>query len=312
MRKLAFTLIAILVFSLCSYADLTIMTWNIKDFWLKFDGESGEITQEGGKLDDKDLVPLNIISSIILAKEPDVIAIQECASLGELLYFNREFLNDRYLCWSFRYADSRTFGIPLGLMVRKELQVDSIELYEPKTFSSRGIVIAEISKDNYEFVLISVHLKSKIESEDQPEGYSATKRHEQVVKIREKVKEMLEEDSGANIIVCGDFNDAPGIDNQETAAQVDDLIEEMRTKIEIEDEEEVKIKCATLEDKDKDENGELWSEESSHGKILFDYFFLTEGVWDKFKDIDHIYPEEFVNIKKGSDHIPVIIKINID
>jgi len=166
------------------------MTYNIKGFWLKFDGEPGVMTLESGRLSIKDLERLNIISSVISSKQPDVIAIQECAGLIELQYFNKQFLDKQYKCWSFRAVDNRLEGIPLGLIVKKDLQVHSIELFEPNSFSRRGIIIADISKDDYRFTLISVHLKSKIE---ETLGESATKRHNQCLRLREVMKERLED-----------------------------------------------------------------------------------------------------------------------
>jgi len=34
-----------------AYADVRIMSYNIKDFWLRLDGESGSITDQGATLD---------------------------------------------------------------------------------------------------------------------------------------------------------------------------------------------------------------------------------------------------------------------
>jgi len=34
-----------------AYTDVRIMSYNIKDFWLRFDGESGSITDQGATLD---------------------------------------------------------------------------------------------------------------------------------------------------------------------------------------------------------------------------------------------------------------------
>jgi len=78
-----------------------------------------------------DLEKLKIVAAAIKREKPDVIGILECASLAELLFFNEQFLEGKYRCWSFRAYDSRTFRIPLGLMVKKDLQVKSVELVEP-------------------------------------------------------------------------------------------------------------------------------------------------------------------------------------
>jgi len=184
--KLIPILLLILVVScLPAYADVRIMGYNIKDFWLRFDGESGSITNEGAKLNQADLEKIKIVAGVISREKPDVVGILECASLAELLFFNERFLEGEYRCWSFRAYDSRTFGIPLGLMVKRGLQVKSVDLAEPRAFSSRGIVIADIMKDDYEFTLFLVHLKSKIEKKL---GESALKRDKQGNRLREIIK----------------------------------------------------------------------------------------------------------------------------
>jgi len=302
-------LLFILVLScLSASANVRIMSYNIKDFWLRFDGEPGSITNEGAKLNQADLEKLEIVAGVINREEPDVIGILECASLAELLFFNDRFLQSKYRYWSFRAYDSRTFGIPLGLMVKKDLQVESVDLVEPRSFSSRGIIIADMIKGDYKFTLVLIHLKSKIEGKL---GESARKRDKQGNRLREIVKEKLEMNPDANIIICGDINDFLGRDDQEEAAGVEDLIGKMVKPIMLGDGTQVAIYSPTLEHRDVDINGELWTEKSKgHAPIQFDYFFLTEeGANNEFLELDHIYPEEFPNIPEASDHIPVVLDL---
>jgi len=124
------------------------------------------------------------------------------------------------------------------------------------------------------------------------------------------VKEKLEEDTATNIIICGDFNDYPGRDKQEKAAGVEDLITKMEKPIILEDRTKVQMYNVTLKHKDVDISGKLWTEKSGkYPPVLFDYFFLTEGTYNEFLDLDHIYPEEFPNILEASDHIPVVLEV---
>ncbi len=301
-------LILVLVLScLSAYANVQIMSYNVKDFWLRFDGESGSMTDEGAALNERDLERLEVIAGVINERKPDVIGILECASLAELIFFNERFLKGEYRCWSFRAYDSRTFGIPLGLMVKKDVQVKSVDLVEPRSFSSRGIIIADIVKGDYEFTLFLVHLKSKIE---QKLGESALKRDRQGNRLREIIKGKLEENPNANIIICGDFNDSRGRDDQEKAADVEDLIGKVVKPIMLGDRTQVAIYSSTLEHKDQDINGQLWTEKSKgHAPIQFDYFFLTQGANDEFVNLDHVYPEEFQNILRASDHIPIVLDL---
>jgi len=232
------TLLILVSSDLSVFADVHIMSYNIKDFWLRFDGEPSTIIDQGAKLDQDDLKKLRIVAGIIDKEKPDVIGILESASLAELLFFNERFLEGEYRCWSFRAYDSRTFGIPLGLMAKRNLQVKSVNLVEPRSFSSRGIIIADIVKGNYEFTLILVHLKSKIEHRL---GESAFKRDKQVSKLCGIIKEKLEVNSNANIIICGDFNDYPGRDEQEKAAGVEDLIAKMSKPLRLKDGTEIRM-----------------------------------------------------------------------
>ena len=159
----------------------------------------------------------------------------------------------------------------------------------------------------YQFILILVHLKSKIERKL---GESALKRDKQVNKLREIIKERLEVNPDANIITCGDFNDYPGRDEQEEAAGVEDLIAKMSKAVKLKDGTEIRMYNVTLIHKNKDINGKLWTEKSGrYPPVLFDYFFLTEGAYNEFLNIDHIYPEEFTDVLEASDHIPIVLDL---
>jgi len=292
-------LVTLVLSCLSAYADVRIMSYNIKDFWLRFDGEPGSISDEGADLDEGDLEKLKIVAGVINREKPDVVGILESADLAELLFFNERFLEGEYRCWSFRAYDNRNYGIPLGLMVKKDLEVKSVDLVEPGSFSRRGVVIVDVAKGSYEFTLILVHLKSKMEN---GLGESALKRDKQGNGLREIIKEKLEINPNANIVICGDFNDSLGRDDQERAANVEDLIGKMVKPITLGDGTQIEIYSWTLEHRDVDINGQLWTEKSKkYGAIQFDYFFLTQGANDEFLRIDHVYPEEFPGILAAFD-----------
>jgi len=302
-----FLLCAILLsFIPAAFSEVRIMSYNIKDFWLRFDGEPQIIVPgEGAMLEQEDLSQIATVAGVINRVNPDVVGILECASLTEIRFFNQGFLANRYQCFSFRAYDSRISGIPLGLLVRKDLKVESINLVDPESFSDRGIIVADIVKQDYHFTLILVHFKSKIE---QKPGTSALKRNEQGNRLREIIQQLLEKDPKANIIICGDFNDEPGLDHQEKAAGVADLIETLAKSITLSNGQKVALYNATLLTSDRDKNKELWTVKSKgYPPSLFDYFFLTEGSYHEFKAVDHIYPEEFTSILEASDHIPVVL-----
>jgi len=83
-----------------TYANVRIMSYNIKDFWLRFDGEPGSITDEGAQLDKDDLEKIEIVAGVINREKPDLIGILESASLAELLFSNERFLEEEYRCRS--------------------------------------------------------------------------------------------------------------------------------------------------------------------------------------------------------------------
>jgi len=91
---------------------------------------------------------------------------------------------------------------------------------------------------------------------------------------------------------------------------MEDLIGKMMKPITLGDGTEVTIHSPSLEYTDVDINEELWTEKSKgHGPIQFDYFFLAKGANDEFLQLDHVYPEEFHNILKASDHIRIVLDL---
>lgn len=71
------------------------MSYNIKNLWLRFDGEPSTIVDQGAELGPDDLEKLEIVAGIINNKEKsDVIGILESAGLVELLFFSERFLED--------------------------------------------------------------------------------------------------------------------------------------------------------------------------------------------------------------------------
>lgn len=80
-------LLLILVLSChSSYADVRIISYNIKDFWLRFDGEPGIIAKEGDEIGKDEIEKLEIVAGVINREKPDFIGILECASPAELLF----------------------------------------------------------------------------------------------------------------------------------------------------------------------------------------------------------------------------------
>lgn len=73
------------------------------------------------------------------------------------------------------------------------------------------------------------------------------------------------------------------------------------------DKEELQLELDIILNSEPDE---VWTEKTKeYGKVLFDYFFLTEEAGGEFVGIDHVYPKEFEDIGEGSDHIPVVVEL---
>lgn len=64
-------LLILLLVPLPIHINLRIMTYNIKDFWLRFDGEPNTITNQGAELDRDDFNKLQIAAGIINSKKPE-------------------------------------------------------------------------------------------------------------------------------------------------------------------------------------------------------------------------------------------------
>jgi len=154
--------------------------------------------------------------------------------------------------------------------------------------------------------LFLVHFKSQIEDRA---GESAHKRDIQGRKLLELVKKELSENSGAGVIVFGDFNDTPGLDEKEKLAGVPDLMELLGRDFEV-DGVKTRLYNVTLLHSDRDSEGKLWSEKSKdYPPALFDYFLLDEKTYSRFKKVDYIYPEEFPYVLEASDHLPCLLDL---
>jgi len=69
-HKIAFIIVLVILVSsfLSAYANIRIMSYNIKDFRLRFDGEPGTITNQGTTLDQGDLEKLEIVARRLVEK----------------------------------------------------------------------------------------------------------------------------------------------------------------------------------------------------------------------------------------------------
>lgn len=91
-------LVLIFICSSTTETNIIIITYNIKDFWLKFNEKPGSVTSEGAEPGHDDLQKLEIIAAVINQEKSDMIAVLEYASLAEFLFFNERFLEDNYTC----------------------------------------------------------------------------------------------------------------------------------------------------------------------------------------------------------------------
>ena len=149
----------------------------------------------------------------ILFGDPDIIALQEIGSLSALnaLMGGLEAEGAPYPYWEFLPMSDQ--DIQCAVLSRYPIvesrSRDRVEfvLYG-RTFSMlRGLMELDIQvAENFRLTLMNVHLKSRL-----PVWFAdeADYRLSEAQVLRERISEILDRDSGVNLIVLGDFNDTP-------------------------------------------------------------------------------------------------------
>jgi endonuclease/exonuclease/phosphatase family metal-dependent hydrolase len=217
-------------------AKFKVMTWNIENLFLA-GKESDPKTQE------EYTQKLNSLATVILALDPDVLAIQEIGDL-EALEELVALLKGRYphVCVS-TSPDPR--GIRVGFLSKLKIEEhEEIETFpEGGLFKVLGYVteerVTEITKmgrgalrilvkpeQSVPIHLINAHLKSKLltfsssrgqarfEPKDENEraqasGLALLRRTAESVALRVKANKLLENNNKQGLIILGDLNDVP-------------------------------------------------------------------------------------------------------
>ena len=153
------------------------------------------------------------VAAIILAIQPDIIAIQEMGELGALESL-QETLQGSGLTFPFREhlggADTNIFVALLSrfpIVSRHPHTNDGFVLDGRRFHSSRSTIDVVIEVDgHHRLTILSTHLKSK---RPVPFADEAELREQEARILREHVDNLLATRASEPLIVCGDFNDTP-------------------------------------------------------------------------------------------------------
>lgn len=152
------------------------------------------------------------VAETILTIKPDVIALQEIGRTESLLELQQRLkaggLDLPY--WEHVSGfDTNIFVAVLSrfpIVARRPHTNESFLLEGRRFRASRGILEVDFQPaPNYRFTLLGAHLKSKRASAAADES---DLREQEALLLRSKVEALLKANPSANILVCGDFNDA--------------------------------------------------------------------------------------------------------
>ena len=212
------SLLMVLVFTaVCFFVSaesLRVMSWNLEDMDI-FDGNGMSRVQWQVEAEKK-------IAEVIKNVNPDILFIPEAPSLVELQYFVRHNGLDYYVIQERQQSGRRSYAD--GMAVLSRIAPLSAELADPPVpgsgrspdkayldWSFRGLLVVEYSG----FTVVGVHLKSpwdgKITSYQKRLAQS-----EGLLNYIEKINNP--------VIVLGDFNDSPGLDEKEKLYGLPDTI----------------------------------------------------------------------------------------
>jgi endonuclease/exonuclease/phosphatase family metal-dependent hydrolase len=148
----------------------------------------------------------------IIALKPDVIALEEVGQLSALKELQGSLKADGLNLPHMEFVQGWDTNIHVCVLSRFPIvashpHTNDTFLLSGKRFNvGRGFSEVEIQvTPEYKFTLIGAHLKSRrpISAADEAEM-----RLEEAKLLREKVDACLASDPGANVLVCGDFNDS--------------------------------------------------------------------------------------------------------
>lgn len=210
------------------HRELTLCEYNLENLFISMEYYAGQdlkaISEEGWKSfalpqlrqKQKPLFKLFGIAEAIETIDPDVLMVTEVGGKDSLANLNRHFLRDRYDVY---YVEGNsTRNIDLGFLVKKgigyEIEARSnrdtpveVRAYNGKYVTRFSRDVAElrlIEKGHLELMILLVHLKSMLSSEQDYKGKNQrTAEANALASIYEKYRNEMPE---VPIVVGGDFN----------------------------------------------------------------------------------------------------------
>lgn len=274
------------------------------------------------------------LAEIIKSLKPDVLTLNEVGGIESLKNFNQHFLEDAYELQLIEGNSRR--GIDIGYMVRRDLgfkqllithknrPIDFLYPHENQTSSggkshyfSRDVSELRLfipGQNSPEFVILLVHLKSKLDSEriDSAGRLRRAAELKKLVDIYNEVK--LEVPSHTGIIVAGDFNGIASRINTE---------DEFRSLYEHTDLTDV-FEIAQIDEKSRFTQVQI-NHSGQQQLIQIDYIFVSSNLKDRvIKEATHAF--HFRNVQNSqlpiprnleeramlaSDHYPIVTEISL-
>lgn len=151
------------------------------------------------------------VASILAGLRPDVVALVEVGGTNALLDLQERLRRNGTALPNWELVPGHDEAIQVALLsrfpvvARRPHTNDAFLLGGRRLRTSRGILEADIEPHGgYRFTLFAAHLKSKRTSAVADESEI---REQEARVLRNHVERRLREQPGANVLVCGDFND---------------------------------------------------------------------------------------------------------
>lgn len=330
-RRLTLSIIPVLLLSACALVgaeDIKLATYNIENFREHFEAHRWrgnattrqiaeqlppdarerfeELLANERRQNDEDNWEL---AQVILDKElnPDILVIQEGCDQKDLEYFNKRWLNGAYET-VIVFATNSTRGQTLGVLLKPGFKVlekrdqyhqepDPVPNPRGERLFARGPAFALVqSPSGYKFWVGTTHQKSKGGNNVDVTAWrnrEAKRTHEIIVELSRQGPE--------DVILLGDFNDEPGIQEFEMAGGGDTVANVLGPP-------EAGLVLATkpLIEAGQISFGGYWD---TRYRSFIDHIITTGSVRDQIRDVK-VFQGSLTRV--ASDHYPVMIQITAD
>lgn len=202
-------LFAVLASFAVSAGEVTVMTYNVENMFDVFDDPYS--SDEGTDIKRRD--EITAIAKAIAHADADIVVFQELENEHLLASMVKAFLPGRGYNYVACQRTNSTRGINLGIISR--FPIDRLASYRFRTLThpdvadqtwrfSRDAMHITLDVNGSELHIINVHLKSN--SSRDGDRYSIKRRSAEALGVKAIVREILEKQADADVLVMGDFN----------------------------------------------------------------------------------------------------------